>query len=104
MRAAPDPRWVRSWTRWATASGQWQRWPGCSNGVGLNDEVEAVTVTIPWPGTEAYLDYRLSMASTALLVADERAVRQEAAAALASLAEDELDWHAAVIVGVGRRA
>jgi hypothetical protein len=43
------------------------------------------------------------MASTAVLVADE-AVRQEAAAALASLAEDELDWHAAVIVGVGRRA
>jgi ubiquinone/menaquinone biosynthesis C-methylase UbiE len=71
---------------------------------GLNGGVEAVTVTIPWPGTEAFLDYRLSMASTAGLVADERAVRQEAAAALASLAEHELDWHAAVIVGVGLRA
>jgi ubiquinone/menaquinone biosynthesis C-methylase UbiE len=71
---------------------------------GLDGEVEAVTVTIPWPGTEAFLDYRLSMASTAGLVADARAVRQEAATALAGLAEDELDWHAAVIVGVGQRA
>jgi ubiquinone/menaquinone biosynthesis C-methylase UbiE len=70
---------------------------------GLNAAVEPVTVTIPWPGIEAFLDYRLSMASTAGLVADEHAVRQEAAAALASLAEDELDWHAAVIVGVGQR-
>jgi ubiquinone/menaquinone biosynthesis C-methylase UbiE len=70
----------------------------------LNSGVEAVTVTIPWPGTEAFLDYRLSMATTASLVADECAVRLEAAAAIASLAEDDLDWHASVIVGVGQRA
>ena len=71
--------------------------------VGLKVVVERVTVLVPWPGIEPFLDYRLSMASTAGLVTDVTAVRREARAVLAAPPEDELDWHAALIVGVGRR-
>jgi ubiquinone/menaquinone biosynthesis C-methylase UbiE len=71
--------------------------------VGLEVVVEPVTVLVPWPGIEPFLDYRLSMASTAGLVADTTTLRREAAAALAALPEGELDWHAALIIGVGRR-
>lgn len=59
-------------------------------------------VLVPWPGIEAFLDYRLSMASAAGLVSDTAALRRDAAA-LAALPERQLDWHAALIVGVGRR-
>ena len=69
----------------------------------LDAAVEPVMVLVPWPGIEAFLDYRLSMASAAGLVSDTAALRRDAAAALAALPEHQLDWHAALIVGVGRR-
>jgi hypothetical protein len=67
----------------------------------MDAAVEQVTVRVPWPGIEAFLDYRLSMASAAGLVGDTAALRRNAAAALAALPERQLDWHAALIVGVG---
>ncbi len=72
-------------------------------GAGLDATVEEATVVVPWPGIDSFLDYRLSMASTAGLVVDAAALRRDAAAALAAIPESELDWHARLIVGVGRR-
>jgi SAM-dependent methyltransferase len=72
-------------------------------GAGLEPRVNRATVVVPWPGIEAFLNYRLSMPSTAALNADTEALRREAAAALTGLADADLDWHAALIVGVGRR-
>jgi Methyltransferase domain len=71
--------------------------------VGLDATVEEATVVVPWPGIDAFLDYRLSMPSSAGLVSDAAALRCEAAAALAAIPEHELDWRARLIVGVGRR-
>lgn len=71
--------------------------------VGLEAVVHPATALVPWPGIEPFLDYRLSMASTAGLVTDATALRREIAAVLATLPESELDWDAALIVGVGRR-
>jgi SAM-dependent methyltransferase len=73
------------------------------SGAGLEPAVEQATVVVPWPGIEAFLDYRLSMASTAGLVADAETLRREATAALEALPDGELEWHAVLIVGVGRR-
>src|SRR5579871_5268961 len=38
---------------------------GLLSGAGLTAHVEAVEVDIPWPGADAYLDYRLAMPTTA---------------------------------------
>jgi hypothetical protein len=76
---------------------------GLLRDAGLDAGVEQATVLVPWPGIEAFLDYRLSMASAAGLVGDTAALRRDAAAALAALPERQLDWHAALIVGLGRR-
>lgn len=76
---------------------------GLLRDAGLDAGVEQATVLVPWPGIEAFLDYRLSMASAAGLVSDAAALRRDAAAALAALPERQLDWHAALIVGLGRR-
>lgn len=72
---------------------------------GLEATVQRSTVVVPWPGIDGFLDYRLAMASTAEIGVDTDAVRREAAIALAELlsGDGELNWHVALIVGVGRR-
>lgn len=70
---------------------------------GLQATVQRSTAVVPWPGIDGFLDYRLSMASTADLGMDTEAVRRAAAIALAKLPAVELDWRAELIVGVGRQ-
>ncbi len=69
---------------------------------GIRAEVREVEVEIPWPGVDAYLDYRLTMPS-APADANSAAIRREAAAAIAALPPDALVWRPHIIVGVGRR-
>jgi SAM-dependent methyltransferase len=71
---------------------------------GLRGETEMRTVVVPWPGIDLFLDYRLSMASTASLASEQLIVRREAAAALAALPASALDWPVQVVVGLGRRS
>ena len=58
-------------------------------------------VEIPWPGIDSYLDYRLSMPSTAQVI-DDVELRAELRSALGSLPPDALTWRPTVIVAVGR--
>lgn len=60
-----------------------------------------VDVEIPWPGIDAYLDYRLSMPTVAALD-DPAAVRAELRPALAALPADELVWHPRLVIAVCR--
>jgi ubiquinone/menaquinone biosynthesis C-methylase UbiE len=69
---------------------------------GLRDDVYEVTVDVPWPGVDAYLDYRLSMMSVPKLD-DDGALRRMVAERIAALAPDDLNWRPAVVVGIGRR-
>ncbi|MGH9139227.1 MAG: class I SAM-dependent methyltransferase [Acidimicrobiales bacterium] len=68
---------------------------------GMRAQVEVAEVEIPWPGVDAYLDYRLSMPTSAP-VTDDVGLRAELHAALASLPPDALTWRPRIIVGVGR--
>lgn len=70
------------------------------SGVGTRVEL----LDIGWPGTSAFLDYRLAMAGMSDLL-DERAlreVRESAARALSSLNEDQLHWQPSILVAWGR--
>jgi ubiquinone/menaquinone biosynthesis C-methylase UbiE len=69
---------------------------------GLRPEVLVTEVEVPWPGAEAYLDYRLAMPTHAAVV-DDAALRAELHAALLALPQEALTWRPRVIVGVGRR-
>jgi hypothetical protein len=75
---------------------------GVLSDAGLEPEVSAVRVEIPWPGTEAFLDYRLSMIGTLADVIDVNAVRAEAARAVNALPDSALRWAPALILGIGR--
>lgn len=68
---------------------------------GVSAEVDVTDVEIPWPGIDAYLDYRLSMPSTAQVI-DDVELRAELRRALGSLPPDALTWRPRVIVAVGR--
>jgi hypothetical protein len=70
---------------------------------GLEPCVREVEVEVPWCGSEAYVDYRLAMPSSARLV-DRGALRDEVAGAIGALSEDELTWRPHVIVGLGQRS
>lgn len=71
-------------------------------GVGLRADVRITEVEIPWPGVDAYLDYRLSMPTSAR-VPDDASLRAELREALQQLPADSLSWRPEIIVGVGRR-
>jgi ubiquinone/menaquinone biosynthesis C-methylase UbiE len=68
---------------------------------GLRGDVQVVQVEVPWPGIDAYLDYRLSMPSSARVL-DDALLRTELHEALASLPTETLTWRPEIIVGVGR--
>ncbi|MCA1841646.1 MAG: methyltransferase domain-containing protein [Actinobacteria bacterium] len=69
---------------------------------GLESRVDVVEVEVPWPGIDAYLDYRLSMPTSAPVV-DDADLRAELRHALGALSPASLAWHAGIVVGVGRR-
>lgn len=73
------------------------------SGAGMCPDVAETTVLVPWPGMDAFLDYRLAMVSTSGLAADVDGLREDVAAALATVPKRELDWQAQLVVGIGRR-
>jgi SAM-dependent methyltransferase len=72
-------------------------------GAGLKFEVGEVIVTIPWPGTEGFIDYRLSMMGPGQTIEDIDALKKEATAAIEAMSEAERRWDARLVLGVGRR-
>lgn len=70
---------------------------------GLRERVRAVEAEVPWPGTEAFIRYRLSLMGAATLVRDLRALRREVEERIAALDRDDLVWRPRVVLGVGRR-
>lgn len=70
---------------------------------GLRPEVDEVTVEVPWPGTEAFVDYRMSTTGVLEDIADLAAARAEAVRAVAALRRSELPWRPRLILGMGRR-
>ena len=71
-------------------------------GAELAGQVDLVEVEVPWPGVDAYLDYRLSMPTSAPGV-DDADLRAELREVLGKLPLAALTWHAGVVVGLGRR-
>ena len=67
---------------------------------GLESQVRAVQVEIPWPGVDAYLDYRLSMPTSSS--AQDHALRNELRQELLGLSAEDLVWRPRIIVGIGR--
>jgi Methyltransferase domain len=72
-------------------------------GTGLEAEVREVEVDVPWPGTAAFVDYRLATVGVAGLVDDPAAVRREAIAAVAALPGERLPWRPRLVLGLGHR-
>jgi SAM-dependent methyltransferase len=72
-------------------------------GAGLVAAARRLEHEVPWPGAEAFVDYRLSMGASKLLD-DLGPVRKEAIAALEQLPARELEWSARLVLGLGRRA
>lgn len=69
---------------------------------GMAPNVVSVEVEVPWPGVDAYLDYRLTMPSVPE-VDDAAEVRTELREALGALPPKSLIWRPRIIVGVGLR-
>lgn len=69
---------------------------------GLRTEVALTEVEVPWPGVDAYLDYRLAMPTSARVL-DAASLRAELHDALRSVPPDALTWRPRIIVGVGQR-
>ncbi|MGH2693258.1 MAG: methyltransferase domain-containing protein [Actinomycetota bacterium] len=72
-------------------------------GAGLDARVEVVTVEVPWPGPEAFVDYRLAMAGAFAMVDDPEGLKRDAIAAVASLGKADVGWQPRLILGLGRR-
>jgi ubiquinone/menaquinone biosynthesis C-methylase UbiE len=72
-------------------------------GAGLVADVREVPVDVPWPGTEAFVDYRLSLFGKAADAADPGLLRRDAIAAVNRLPADLLAWRVPLVLGLGRR-
>jgi SAM-dependent methyltransferase len=70
---------------------------------GLAATVTTVGATIPWPGTESFVDYRLSMLGSLAKEADMPRLRADAIAAVDRLASDQLTWAPDLVMAVARR-
>jgi SAM-dependent methyltransferase len=70
---------------------------------GLTTTVTTSEVEIPWPGTEPFVDYRLSMIGAARLLSDVGSARKEAITAINELDPSELRWRPRVVLGIGER-
>ena len=71
--------------------------------VGLAATVSTVGTTVPWPGTEAFVDYRLSMLGSLANETDMPKLRADAIAAVDGLDSDRLAWEPDLVMAVGRR-
>jgi ubiquinone/menaquinone biosynthesis C-methylase UbiE len=70
-------------------------------GAGLDVETETVSVEVPWPGAEAFVDYRFSMSGVLARVDDMDSVRAAAVAAVEQLSERETRWRPRLVMAVG---
>jgi ubiquinone/menaquinone biosynthesis C-methylase UbiE len=70
----------------------------------LKPAVTTIEVEIPWPGTERFVDYRLSMIGAARLLSDVGPARREAIAAIEALGPSTLTWRPRVVMGIGVRS
>jgi SAM-dependent methyltransferase len=68
----------------------------------LRPEVRVVETELPWPGTQAFIDYRLVMCGMASII-DAEVVRREAAAQIDELPRTALTWRPRLVLGLGRR-
>jgi len=72
-------------------------------GAGLDARVEVVTVEVPWPGPEAFVEYRLAMAGAFAMADDPEGLKRDAIAAVAALGKEDVVWTPRLILGLGRR-
>jgi SAM-dependent methyltransferase len=72
-------------------------------GAGLVPEVRTIQVEVPWPGTDAFIDYRLSMIGALESLVDPKAVRSKATSAIDALPAAALEWRPRLVLGIGRR-
>jgi SAM-dependent methyltransferase len=69
---------------------------------GLVPQVFVITAEIPWPGTDRFIDYRLSMMGPDREIADVASFRREVAAAIDALPEDRRRWRPPLVLGIGK--
>ncbi len=72
------------------------------DGAGLASVVTTVEVEVPWPGADAFIDYRLGMMS-APAIDDLDAIRREARDTITKLSDESLRWRPRLILGFGHR-
>jgi len=72
-------------------------------GAGLNASVRTTTVQVPWPGSEAFVDYRMSFPTVNIRDEDREALRARAIDAINALDPHARRWRARLILGLGRR-
>lgn len=70
---------------------------------GLDPDVRQAVVGVPWPGVEAFVDYRMSMTGVVPLIDDPADVRAEGIERINALPREDLDWTPTLIVATGRR-
>ena len=70
---------------------------------GLDATVTTISASIPWPGAEEFVDYRLSMLGSLASEADLPRLRRDAVAAVRALPPEALAWKPRLVLGVGRR-
>jgi ubiquinone/menaquinone biosynthesis C-methylase UbiE len=68
---------------------------------GLDVETETVSLEVPWPGAEAFVDYRFSMSGVLARVDDVDSVRAAAVAAVERLSDSETRWRPRLVMAVG---
>lgn len=71
---------------------------------GLDARAYTVEVEVPWPGTDAFIRYRLSLTGVSAIVTDPAAVMEEAAAGISRVPPEALRWRPRLVLGIGRRA
>jgi ubiquinone/menaquinone biosynthesis C-methylase UbiE len=72
-------------------------------GAGLSVETETISVEVPWPGAEAFVDYRFSMSGLLARLDDVKRVRAEAVAAVKQLSKSDVTWRPRLVLAVGTR-
>jgi ubiquinone/menaquinone biosynthesis C-methylase UbiE len=72
-------------------------------GAGLSVETETISVEVPWPGAEAFVDYRFSMSGVLARLDDVKGVRAEAVIAVKQLSKSEVTWKPRLVLAVGTR-
>ncbi len=70
---------------------------------GLDATVTTISASVPWPGAEEFVDYRLSMLGSLASEADLPRLRRDAVAAVRALPPEALSWKPRLVLGLGRR-